>query len=48
MIADSDYRQFEVKTVPIKRMLTYLIDRIEDPVLTENRKPITENLTSRS
>jgi hypothetical protein len=33
--------------VQIKRMLTSLIDRVRGPVLTENRQPTTENLTSR-
>ena len=44
MIADSDYRQSEVKTVQIKRMLTSLIDRVRGPALTENREPKTVNL----
>jgi four helix bundle protein len=48
MIADSDCKQYEVKTVQIKKMLTALIDRVRGPVFTENRKLITDNLTSRS
>jgi len=46
LISDQDYKQCEVKTVQIKRMLTSLIDKVRGRVFTENRRPITENLTA--